>query len=426
MTMFPDSNNTHYNYDEQAKIMLDRFISELNTPSQKADPDAASADLKYTRALQRERLRRHGVTMSVDYSHDYDKMVKGIAWKTDIDTRYVTRIPFHAVNAKIGYSVDGRLKKKIDEKQNLYAYSIWLKGQTDANYVCPHCGAPTRVSRLTDGCAYCGTRFLLHELFPKITNFYTLKSFSYVRNAVPFTVACALLFLLIAFIINFGKLSHSFQTGDFSDSFGLLFSIPFTAVVGALIGYMLFGASTVGLIFWKAITGIPALVKYSKVKRILPGFMRSFDPEFSLDHFIGKLMNLTSTMVYSEDYGNLTVYAGKPMQNTFGDIIDLRWRGLFDLNQYYVKDGFVYLDVTMYMDDILCRDKKIIGKKERFRMLLCKSVRAGSDYGFTIHAVSCPTCGASFDASRIKHCPSCSNEYHLYHRDWAVLNFERI
>ena len=113
-----------YSYDEQAKVMLDGFIDQLNTPGEKADPDDASADLKYTRALQRDRLHKHGVTMSVDYKNDYDKMIKGIAWKMDVDTRYVTRIPFHAVNVKIGYSVDGKLKKKIDEKQNLYAYAI--------------------------------------------------------------------------------------------------------------------------------------------------------------------------------------------------------------------------------------------------------------------------------------------------------------
>lgn len=426
MTMFSDTNNPNFSYDEQAKIMLDRFISQLNTPSEKADPDDASSDLKYTRALQRKRLIKKGVSMSVDYSKDYNKMIKGIAWKMDGDTRYVTRIPFHAVNAKIGYSVGGKLKKEINEKQNLYAYSIWLKGQTDADYVCPNCGAATRVSKLNYGCEYCGTRFLLHELFPKITNFYTLKSFTYIRNTAPFTVACALAAPLISFIINFGKISYSFQTGDFSDSFGLLFSIPFTAFVGAILGYMLFSASTVGLILWKAITGIPALVKVHRIKRDLPGFMRSFEPDFSLDYFIVKLMTLTSTMVYSDNYDDLTVYGGEPMQNTFGDIIDLRWRGIFDLNQYYVKDGFAYLDITMHMDDILCKEKKIFGKKEKFRMLLCKSVSAGNDYGFTVHAVSCPTCGASFDASRIKHCPNCSNEYHLYNRDWVVLKFERV
>ena len=137
-------------------------------------------------------------------------------------------------------------------------------------------------------------------------------------------------------------------------------------------------------------------------------------------------MNLTSTMVFSENYDDLTVYAGEPMQNTFGDIIDLRWSGIFNLNQYYVKDGFVYMDVTMYMDDVHCRGKRILGKKDKFRLLLCKSVSAGNDYGFTIHAVSCPACGASFDASRIRHCPNCSTEYNLVNRDWVVMKFEKV
>ena len=41
--MLSDQNNTNCNFDEQAKIMLDRFISQLNTPSEKNYPDDASA-----------------------------------------------------------------------------------------------------------------------------------------------------------------------------------------------------------------------------------------------------------------------------------------------------------------------------------------------------------------------------------------------
>lgn len=407
--------------------MLDRFIFQLNTSSQKADPDEASADLKYTRALQRARLLKKGVTMSVDYSQNYDKMIKGIAWKMDKDARYITRIPFHAVKAKIGYSIGGKLKKKIYEKQNLYAYTMWLKGQTDADYVCPHCGAATRVSKLTDGCEHCGTRFLLHELYPKITSFYTLKSITYIlRNIAPFVISGIILAPLITFLTNYGKMTQAFQTLDIESVAGLIISLILSVGAGAILGYILFAASTLGLMLWKVITSMPTLIKFIKIKRNLPSFMQSVEPDFSLDYFIVKLMNLTSTMVFCENYDNLTVYAGEPMQNTFGDIIDLRWSGIFDLHQYYVKDGFVYMDVTMIMDDVLCRDKKVFGKKEKFRLLLCKSIGAGNDYGFTIHAVSCPTCGASFDASRIRHCPNCSNEYHLYNRDWVVLKFERV
>ena len=108
MTMNSNSNNINYNYDEQAKIMLDRFIFQLNTSSRKADPDDASADLKYTRALQKARLLKNGVTMSVDYSQNYDKMIKGIAWKMDKDARYITRIPFHAVKYHVAQGADRR------------------------------------------------------------------------------------------------------------------------------------------------------------------------------------------------------------------------------------------------------------------------------------------------------------------------------
>lgn len=427
MTMNSNSNNINYNYDEQAKIMLDRFITQLDSQSGKADPDDASADLKYTRSLQRARLLKKSVTMSVDYSQNYNKMIKGIAWKMDKDARYITRIPFHAVKAKIGYSVGGKLKKKIYEKQNLYAYSMWLRGQTDADYVCPHCGAATRVSKLTNGCEFCGTRFLLHELYPKITSFYTLKSVTYIlRNIAPFVIAGIVLAPLFTFLTNYGAFTQAFQTGDIESVIGFIISLIISAGAGAVLGYILFAASTLGLMLWKVITGMPALIKFIKIKRNLPGFMKSIEPDFSLDYFIVKLMNLTGTMVFSENYDDLTVYGGEPMQNTFGDIIDLRWSGIFNLNQYYVKDGFIYMDVTMYMDDIHCRGKRIFGKKDKFRLLLCKSVSAGNDYGFTIHAVSCPTCGASFDASRIRHCPNCSNEYHLVNRDWVVMKFERV
>lgn len=65
MTMNSNSNNINYNYDEQAKIMLDRFITQLDLQSGKADPDDASADLKYTRSLQRERLNKKGAARIV-------------------------------------------------------------------------------------------------------------------------------------------------------------------------------------------------------------------------------------------------------------------------------------------------------------------------------------------------------------------------
>ena len=412
-----------YSYDEQAKDMLDRFIAQLNTSCEKADPDEASADLKYTRALQRNRLLKTGVTMSVDYSHDYHKMIHGIAWKMDVDTRYVTRIPFHAVNAKISYFLNGKLKKKINEEQNLYAYSIWLKGQTDANYVCPHCGAATRVSRLTDGCEYCGTRFLLHELFPKITNFYTLKSYSYHRNIAPFTVAGAILTPLIAFLVNYGEISQAFQTEDFVSAFRLLFSLIVSVGVGAVLGYILFAVVTVSSVLWKAITSIPAIARYNKVKRILPGFMRGFEPNFSLDYFIGKLVSLTSTLIYSDKADNLSIYEGESPAASLPDVVDAEWLGYLAMNKSYEQDGLLYLDMDIHMNCMHFENGKFSSKDHVFNLLLSKRAEAKTDYDFNVQAVNCNSCGASFDALREKHCPNCNTPFRMTDYDWTVKRF---
>lgn len=44
-------------------------------------------------------------------------------------------------------------------------------------------------------------------------------------------------------------------------------------------------------------------------------------------------------------------------------------------------------------------------------MLVRKSAKARTDYGFSIHAIQCKACGGSFDATKEKHCPYCGNEY---------------
>ena len=432
MTMNSNSNNINYNYDEQAKIMLDRFITQLDSQSGKADPDDASADLKYTRSLQRERLNKKGASISLDYTHNLDKMFKGIAWKMDVDTRYVTRIPFHNVDARVGYSVHGKLKKEIHEKENIYAFALWLKGQknseidADANYVCPHCGAPTVVRKLAEGCEFCGTRFLLNDLYPKITNYYTVGTFSYARHVLPYVILGGILGPSITYLTNMDLFAQAFQTADVLGIIQCIFYLAVAAAVGLAGGYILLAVATVGYVLLKSLISLPLILRYRRVRKHLPGFMRSFEPNFSIDHLLGKILYLTSMMVYSDNYDELSVYDGEPMKNTFDDIIDLRYGSLFDVKKYYVENGLVYLDVVVHMDDIHCKGSRIFRKKEKFNLLLCKSTSAEIDYGFTIHAVSCRSCGASFDASRIRRCPHCSSPYEHYKHDWVVRRFEKV
>ena len=281
MTMNSNSNNINYNYDEQAKIMLDRFITQLDSQSGKADPDDASADLKYTRSLQRERLNKKGASISLDYTHNLDKMFKGIAWKMDVDTRYVTRIPFHNVDARVGYSVHGKLKKEIHEKENIYAFALWLKGQknseidADANYVCPHCGAPTVVRKLAEGCEFCGTRFLLNDLYPKITNYYTVATFSYARHVLPYVILGGILGPSITYLTNMDLFAQAFQSADVLGIIQCIFYLAVAAAVGLAGGYILLAVATVGYVLLKSLISLPLILRYRRVRKHLPGFMRN-------------------------------------------------------------------------------------------------------------------------------------------------------
>ena len=42
----------------------------------------------------------------------------------------------------------------------------------DELYCCPNCSAISSVKSLLAGCPYCGTRFQMTDLFPKVTDFY--------------------------------------------------------------------------------------------------------------------------------------------------------------------------------------------------------------------------------------------------------------
>ncbi|MBQ1601775.1 MAG: hypothetical protein II083_06135, partial [Ruminococcus sp.] len=176
--------NNPTDYDNNAQELLRQFIKQLNEGGMDKDPAIASQDLKYIRGLQRARLVRHGVKLQKTYGQA-KKDIEGNAWKLDTDTGYVTRIPFKRLQATTEYISD-RAKKIVNKTKTMYGYAVWLKGQKNPQkaYTCPNCGAVSTIHQLTEGCPYCGTRFLMRDLYPKITGYYTLETTD--RTITPF------------------------------------------------------------------------------------------------------------------------------------------------------------------------------------------------------------------------------------------------
>ena len=413
--------------DELAKKMNGKFITQLNaSPIDSEDaPKLCSADLKYSRMLQGKRLKAKGVTLTVTHEPD-DPLVSGVSWKMDSDARYITRLPFTYVNTKRDYSVDGRINKAFDKKEILYSYIVWNRAQQpDAPYSCPNCGGATTLGNLTEGCKFCGTRFIASELYPKAINYYTLPAAQeLLKRLKPFAIVGAIAMAAFGLVYNFRDVSAGIASGGILSLIGWLFYAAIAAVVGTFLGYVVGVFSIFFEMIVRAIASIPDIIKYGTAKRRLPNFMRRYSPDFSSDRFVGKLISMLNIIVYSEDIDNCALYCGKPIVDNLSDIIDMSYNGIIDVRECVEKSGYLYINLNMDMNVVSCKDGKISSGSRKFCMTVCRSASAPEDYGFNVKAIKCHSCGGSFDATKEKHCPFCSTEYSIKDYDWVVTDFK--
>lgn len=412
-------------YDKESLTMLGGFIKQLDHRSGKADPDKASADMKYARALQRARLTVKNAEINTEYNLTPETF-SFVNWKLDTDTRYKVRIPFYELDAKTDVKVNGRRRKTMRERQKIYGYAVWLLGQQNKkSYCCPNCGGTSTVEELLSGCPYCSTRFLMNDLYPKISSVYTQKELNIQKRFKLDVLFFALAVTALAFCLN-AKDYISIFNGTYQGhkTFEMIAALVITPFVGIFVGVLFANLAIAFRKFGKFIVTLGLRSDTRNAGRLVPEFMRRYEPNFSLDYFVTKLVSLTQVMLYTDDLNNCAIYNGEPMENKWKNLIDARYRGFLKINECRAENGYLYADAEVCMDDVYCRGGKIKRKNERFRLVLRKNAAAETDYGFSIHSINCRSCGASFDASKQKRCPNCGNAYALDSYDWVVIKFE--
>ena len=413
-------------YDREALEMLGSFIQQLDSKSGKSDPDKASRDMKYVRALQRTRLTAKNAAIHVSYEMT-PQSFNFVNWKLDTDNQYKVRIPFYELDTQTVFFVNNKKRKTIKERQRIFAYVVWLISQrTQASCNCPNCGAVSTVEELLSGCPFCGTKFLMADLYPKISSFYTQKELDIDKHVKRDVAIVTILIAAAVFFFNFNDYMAVFNgTYTASDPTTMLLSLPITVGTGVVVGIMTANLAIAFRVFGKAISTSGLQRRTIRAGRILPGFIKKYEPSFSLDYFITKLVYLAQVMIYSDTYENCALYAGGPITNQCRNIIDARYRGFIDAHNCYEKNGFLYVDMSISMNNVYLNGSSVKRKNETFRMLLRKSATAEIDYGFSIHSINCRSCGGSFDAPKEKHCPFCGSDYSIDSYDWVVMDFKK-
>ena len=136
-------------------------------------------DLDFALDLQKKRLDEKGVKIQTAFT---DKETVKDETPVNACTAYdmgecKSNIASKTYEVTEKYFKDGKKKKKIKDRFFFYTMITRLENRnSEVACSCPNCGAVSSVRELLNGCKNCKTRFIMDDLFPKVTNFYFVKT----------------------------------------------------------------------------------------------------------------------------------------------------------------------------------------------------------------------------------------------------------
>lgn len=414
-------------WKKSKKSLFETFAVELmESTKSKAVPTSGDQDLQYATQLWQERLERKGLDL------DYDFMNRGAFTKDDprmhwkgSDDRYINSTNVRSCELTRTVNRDGeRIYKKADRKL-FYQFSTDVKEGAAVGedlYTCPNCSAVSTIAALQQGCEYCGTCFEMDDLYPKVTNYFFVPDSSGTdkenkRDMLNHMIPCGVGVFLLVLLINL-------FSGE--NIFILLFGSLFIGVIGgAFLGWLWMLVSLLGGLGsqMKETTGMGLNVFGSSGK--FKKKMKEYSPEFSYEYFTAKVISLAKMLVFTKDAQELPIYVGDAQGELFPDIIDATYHGGVALKEFTMDGDIAKLVVEAYMEDLHYVNGKVKRKIDKFRMHVQKNITKPINYQFSIKKIQCKNCNASFDATRIKNCPSCGTLYEIGDDDWVVTHIEK-
>jgi len=385
----------------------------------------ADKDINYSHQLQNERLKEKGIDLDTkiyDRDRDGNKFVSGRKWK---DAHYESTMCFSWCGIKRVVKKDGKWRFTDDRKSVIYetVTDVVNGSHPDNDPVnCPNCGMVSTVAGLQDGCSYCGTKFQMDDLFPKVSSYYFLDDvgmtkkefaqgywiFYFIALVSIYALACVLrpeIYLPMNIIHN-----KSFLIGS-------AIGMPLGSII---IGYILYAY----FLFMRMI--VKAILSAGKMgtagsRRAFENRMKKISPEFSYEYFTSKAISLIKTAIYSKNPQDLLFYTGGELDPKMKDIIDLNYGGALGCKSFKDEGNMVKVVTKAYFDVLYAKGDRIYAKSQVFAATFQRRTDLPVNLNFSMTRIMCPTCGSSFDATKNKNCPYCENPYEITTDDWALV-----
>ncbi|MCR5461200.1 MAG: hypothetical protein K6F51_15150 [Acetatifactor sp.] len=404
--------------------IYERFIEQLDEAmSGEKELTEGDQDTRYALKLQQERLREKGTKLRYHITpRGFTSNGQNLPrkWK---DKHYVSEVAYYTSMWERDIAVGNGRPFRQKSKMTIYETKTDVIGGVnveDEIYVCPGCGAPSKIKDLLGGCQYCGSRFQMSELYPKITSHYLVKDFSFAGNEMKYYLMKFMIGTGIVILI--GMLIGMASRGELSPLRigSLIGTILISAFMGVVMGYFLASITLLFKLFFEAGKTVPMMGAIGAGKRF-EAFMKRYSPEFSYEYLTGKTVALLKMIMFAKNPQELPFYVGAPLGGRFQDLVDVIFRGAMGYKGMREKDGYLHVTVDVFLENAYVTNGRVrAGVNEKLRVTLVKNLNVPIQYNFSIKKLECPTCHASFDATKNKTCPYCGATYRIEDADWAV------
>lgn len=409
------------NSKEIRNEFFDQYVDFYNGGSV---PGNASADFAYYLESHRRRLEKTGIKAEKKIEKIVDDIDNAL---TKNSGPYTLDMTYKECNYETDYYKDGVFLAKSDkDTETLYCNILNKQGYVEETIGCPNCGHTAGAKTFVNGCPMCGTRFKTFKFFPCVTSFYTLPKFVE-RNKVELSMKRVVAAGIgLGVVVAIGVFIYNWVTSG-SVLAGLFFGVIaglLTGWLGTIMLYLLFsvilGVVTFSKMFAQA-ADTSDLQAARLTKNKFMNDMRRYYPDFSYEYFEGKVVSLLRAIIFAEDRNNLSIYKGKDNLGYLDEVVDTEYRGAFKYDGSTVVGDILHVRITTYVVCTVYSEGKLSFHQRNFRMELIRRLKSEEDLGFSIHAVNCKTCGATFDAMHVDKCPHCGNQYLLLDDDWVVI-----
>lgn len=423
----------NWNAEDQYNELFQKFRMGIQSWCRSGkEPRVGSQDMKYYLDLQEKRLKDHDLSLDLRIQPEQDvQSIHQISSDMPVlgskFSRFDQFLYVQYVTRTLTFS---RNNKELLQKKDCPAMyqTILNPDSADPNlgkttYVCPNCSAISTIETLQDtGCPYCGTRYLMKDLYPKVTNYYFIDNGF--KSESGWKTKKKQMFLA-AGCISLAQVMYTFLTDA---EFGVIQAFGTLLLGFGLWTLILYMGYSLWLLIYTAVQAgksIPLVSSTAGSKAKLTQKLKCFDPAFDYEYFEGKALALARILMLSQNPDEFVQYHGPKLADRFSDVVDIEYRGGIGVRSIRKNQNRIEVELNLFLTNTVDCGGRLSRKNETIQLNMYHNADFPVDTAFSIVKVQCPNCAGSFDAGKEKTCPYCGQPYDAGINDWVVTKITR-